>query len=220
MIVGSIAMMDSHMSGNHINNNYMNNKSIFIPAQALVCALKYRDEYTQLHSERVAGLALDLGKKCDLSLLELDILTIAANLHDIGKIGIADNVLLKPGRFEPSEWEEMKTHAEKSEGIINGLAFVGKDIVGKAVRHHHEKFDGTGYPDNLIGEEIPIMSRIISIVDNYDALSEKRSYHSVRTHDEVMKIMQEEAPEKFDLVVFQIFIKLIETSRFKTNTSM
>lgn len=194
----------------------MNNKRIFIPAQALVCALKYRDEYTQLHSERVAGLALELGKKCDLSLLELDLLTISANLHDIGKIGIADNILLKPGRFEPAEWEEMKTHAEKSEGIINGLAFSGKNIVAKAVRHHHENFDGTGYPDNLVGEEIPILSRIISIVDNYDALSEKRTYHAVRSHHEVMDIMMEAAPKKFDLVVFGIFIKLIETSQYKT----
>lgn len=198
----------------------MNSKCIFIPTQALVCALKYRDEYTQLHSERVAGLALDLGQKYGLTSSELDLLAIAANLHDIGKIGIADNVLLKPGRFEPSEWEEMKTHAEKSEGIINGLDFKGKNIVAKAVRHHHENYDGSGYPDNLTADEIPIISRIISIVDNYDALSEKRSYHTTKPHNEVIDIMLEEAPIKFDPVIFGIFIKFIETSQYKTRTSL
>lgn len=198
----------------------MNNRSIFIPAQALACALKCRDEHTQLHSERVTGLALELGEKCGLSSLELELLTISANLHDIGKIGIADNVLFKPGRFEPAEWEEMKTHSEKSEGIINGLTFSGKNIVAKAVRHHHENFDGSGYPDNIVGEAIPILSRIISIVDNYDALSEKRRYHGQRTHNSVMDIMLAVAPKKFDLDLFSLFTNLIEKSQYKTSTSL
>lgn len=149
--------MDIHMTTNNI----------FSLSQGLICALKYRDENTLLHSERVASLAIDIGKKCDLSSLELDLLMIAANLHDIGKIGIADNILLKSGQFNQAEWEEMKSHSEKGQIIIDNLSFSGQNIVAKVVRHHHENYDGTGYPDNLIGEEIPLLSRIISIVDNY-----------------------------------------------------
>lgn len=193
----------------------MTNESVLSLSQGLICALKYRDENTQLHSERVAGLAIDIGKQCDLPSSELDILMIAANLHDIGKIGIADNILLKSGQYNRAEWEEMKSHSEKGQAIIDNLSFSGRNIVAKVVRHHHENFDGTGYPDNLIGEEIPILSRIISIVDNYDALSEERAYHNVRKHDEVISIMMDEAQMKFDPEVFQIFLKTIETSSLK-----
>lgn len=193
----------------------MRNNSVLSLSQGLICALKYRDENTQLHSERVAGLAIDIGKQCALSSSELEALMIAANLHDIGKIGIADNILLKPGRFNQSEWEEMKSHSEKGQAIIDNLSFSGQNIVGRVVRHHHENFDGTGYPDNLIGEEIPILSRIISIVDNYDALSEKRTYSRVKRHDEVIAIMINEAKVKFDPEIFKIFLKTIKTSSLK-----
>jgi HD-GYP domain-containing protein (c-di-GMP phosphodiesterase class II) len=196
---------------------HMPNNGISLLSQGLICALKFRDENTQLHSERVAGLSLDIGKKCDLSSLEIDTLTIAANLHDIGKIGIADNILLKPGRFNLAEREEMKSHSEKGQLIINNLSFPGQNIVAKVVRHHHENFDGSGYPDNLVGEKIPILSRIISIVDNYDALSEKRTYHGLKRHDEVIGIMKDEAHVKFDPKIFKIFLKVIETSSLKQN---
>lgn len=190
----------------------MESNSILSLSQSLICALKYRDENTQLHSERVAGLAIDIGKQCALSSSELETLMIAANLHDIGKIGIADNILLKPGRFNQSEREEMKSHSEKGQVIIDNLSFSGQKVIGKVVRHHHENFDGTGYPDNLKGEEIPILSRIISIVDNYDALSEKRIYSGVKGHDEVISIMVDEAKMKFDPEIFQIFLKTIKPS--------
>lgn len=196
---------------------HMTNDGISILSQGLICALKYRDENTLLHSERVTALALDIGKQCDLSSLEIDTLMIAASLHDIGKIGIADNILLKPGKFNHAEWEEMKSHSEKGQAIIDNLSFPGQNIVAKVVRHHHENFDGTGYPDNLVGEKIPILSRIISIVDNYDALSEKRTYHGVKRHDEVIGIMMDEAQIKFDPKVFKIFLKVIETSSLKQN---
>jgi len=193
----------------------MTNDSISLLSQGLICALKYRDENTQLHSERVAGLALNIGKQCNLPSSEINTLMIAANLHDIGKIGIADNILLKPGRFNHVEWEEMKSHAEKGQVIIDNLSFPGQNIVGKVVRHHHENFDGSGYPDNLVGEEIPLLSRIISIVDNYDALSDKRIYDGVKGHNEVLDIMMDEAHIKFDPKVFKIFINSIESSSLK-----
>lgn len=195
----------------------MTNDGISLLSQGLICALKYRDENTLLHSKRVAGLAFDIGKQCDLPSTEIDNLIIAANLHDIGKIGIADNILLKPGRFNHVEREEMKSHSEKGQMIIDNLSFPGQDLVAKVVRHHHENFDGSGYPDNLAGKEIPILSRIISIVDNYDALSEKRSYHGIKKHDEVIGIMRDEAQIKFDPKVFKIFLKVIETSSLKQN---
>ena len=176
----------------------------------LTCALNLRDKYTHLHSTRVAGLAVDIGKRCCLSYSELKLLHVGATLHDIGKIGIADNVLFKPGRFNREEWQEMKTHAEKGQYIIKSLAFKCKNQVADIVRHHHENFDGSGYPDSLKGEEIPVLSRIISIVDSYDAIAERRCYHRSRSHNEVIDILMSEASFKYDPYILNHFMRKIE----------
>jgi HD-GYP domain-containing protein (c-di-GMP phosphodiesterase class II) len=179
-------------------------------ARALVTALCERDEYTREHSDRVAVLATILGVECGLTQRELHRLGIAATMHDIGKLGIPDNILLKPAGFVAEEWEIMKSHAVRGERILRSIDIDGMDEVATAVRHHHEHFDGGGYPDQLAGEDIPVISRILSIVDSYDAMSMTRPYHTARTHAQVMDMLHIEQGDKHDPAILARFLHCTE----------
>lgn len=189
--------------------------ALYMYTKALSVALGYRDLLTQLHSERVRGLSEAIGLACGLSDKELNALKIAASFHDIGKIGIPDHVLLKPTNFDETEWEVIRKHPEIGEKIMTATGLKGSQLAALVIRHHHEFFDGTGYPDRLAGEDIPICSRIISVADNYDAMAVTRSYSHAKTHSEIMAIMQEETGNKHDPELMRIFCKTIETSEFK-----
>ncbi|KGK42107.1 phosphohydrolase [Nitrincola sp. A-D6] len=183
--------------------------------KALSVALGYRDLSTQLHSDRVQGLSASIGKSCGLSHTEINTLIVAAAFHDIGKIGIPDNILFKPSQLDKTEWEIMKRHSEIGEEIMLATELTGSKQAAQLIRHHHEHYNGMGYPDKLAGENIPIGSRIISIADSYDAISVTRSYHHVRTHQEIMAILHEETGEKYDPELMRVFCEIIETSQFK-----
>ncbi len=189
--------------------------ALYTYTKALSVALGYRDLLTRLHSERVRGLCAAIGKACGLSADELAILKIAASFHDIGKIGIPDHILLKPGRFTEEEWNEIKKHSEIGEKIIASTELEGSKEASLVIRHHHEYYNGLGYPDRLTGKDIPVCSRIITIADNYDAMAVTRSYHQARTHQEIMVIMREETGEKHDPEIMHIFCGIIESSEFK-----
>lgn len=184
--------------------------------KALSVSLQYRDYLTHQHSGRVEGLSLEIGLRCQLPKNELNALSIAATFHDIGKIGIPDNILLKPTKFNDIEWEIMKQHSEIGQKIIVSTELEGAQIAGVLIRHHHEHYSGSGYPDNLSGENIPICSRIISIADSYEAMSVTRVYHHARTHQEIMTILHQETGDKFDPQLMRIFCEIIEESKFKT----
>jgi HD-GYP domain-containing protein (c-di-GMP phosphodiesterase class II) len=175
-------------------------------------ALNIRDPYTALHCTRVEDLCIALGMRCGLTDQELGLLRVASRLHDVGKIGIADHILLKPGRFEPDEWEVMQAHAVMGEEICVTLLHPDAGEVARIVRHHHEGFSGQGYPDRLAGEAIPFSSRIISVVDAYDAMTTTRPYHPSRDHDTVMTIMASERGIKTDPYIFERFAALIADS--------
>lgn len=179
---------------------------------ALSVALKERDAYTRLHSDRVMNLSTEIGESIGLSSKDLLLLKTAAALHDIGKIGIPDEVLLKPDSLDDDEYAIMQLHCERGENLVLSLARDGSDVVAAAIRHHHECFDGQGYPDRLSGESIPIFSRIITIADNYDAMVTRRVYQTAKGHHAVMDIMQAELGHKHDPVIFEKFIQLIEKS--------
>ncbi len=183
--------------------------------KALSVALGYRDFLTQLHSERVQVLSADIGKYCGLTHQEIDALVVTASFHDIGKIGIPDHILLKPSKFDEAEWETMKQHSEIGQKIMESTELDGSKQVAQFIRHHHEYYNGWGYPDKVSGENIPIFSRIISIADSYDAMAETRSYHNARTHPEIMVILHKETGEKHDPELMQVFCKIIESSQFK-----
>lgn len=183
--------------------------------KALSVALGFRDILTQLHSERVRGLSEAIGSAYGLTTHQTQALRAAASFHDIGKIGIPDHVLLKPGAFDKDEWEVMKTHSEIGEQIIASTELEGSMKAAQVIRHHHEHFDGTGYPDGIAGEDIPVCARIISIADSYDAMAVTRSYHRARPHGEIMKILEEETGKKHDPQLMQIFCSIIESSEYK-----
>lgn len=180
--------------------------------ESLSVALQLRDSYTGSHCDRSARLAAELGNACDVSDAELSHLRVSARFHDIGKIGVADAVLLKPGRLTSDEWDLMRKHPALGERIVKAMDLPNQDVIAPAVRHHHESFDGSGYPDGLAGEAIPLLSRILLIVDAYDAMTTPRPYHAVRTHAQVIELMRSECGTKLDPGIFRKFSALIEHS--------
>lgn len=190
-------------------------EALFSYTLPLSCALKHRDAHTQLHSARVNLLAKALGRSCALSEREMLVLTIGAFLHDVGKIGIPDEILRKPGRLDCNELEIMRTHSDKGWEIARMLPLDDAERIAEVVRHHHEYFDGTGYPTRIAGAEIPVQSRIISIVDSYDSMAETRPYRPARKHAEIMDVLHRESGIKHDPDLLKLFTKLIESSEFK-----
>ncbi len=192
-----------------LENNEVPLKNI---ARPLSVALGERDHHTRQHSERVVDLALALGRHIELSSRELELLALGAEFHDLGKIGIPDQILRKPAAFEDTEWACMKQHAEIGERIILAIADDKSPEVARIVRHHHEHFDGTGYPDRLSGTAIPLYSRIISLTDSYDAMAVTRPYHQGRGHQTVMDILVSETGIKHDPDLLHAFCAVIEKS--------
>ena len=144
--------------------------------ESLSATVDARDAYTAGHSRRVQQLALAIGRELGLSQAELELLGHAALFHDIGKLAIPDAILLKPASLTDDEWALMQRHAEEGARIINRLGFLNDAV--PAIRHHHERFDGTGYPDGLKGEEIPLGARIIHVADALDSMLTTRVYRA------------------------------------------
>lgn len=187
-------------------------ESLYQYTHAISIALDHRDHQTRLHSERVSELSVELGQFCELSPWEMSVLRVAASLHDVGKIGVKDAILGKADALDADEWALMKEHSVIGESIILAINTPSAKEASKVIRHHHEHFDGSGYPDGLCGDEIPLSSRIISITDSYDAMAVTRSYHRQRSHDEIMVILAKEAGYKHDPRILEIFRKLIVDS--------
>jgi HD-GYP domain-containing protein (c-di-GMP phosphodiesterase class II) len=198
-----------------------NHKHVFarIAAQAtaIAVALDERDRPTHEHCSRVAGLSLEMGAACDLSQAELALLYVVAGFHDVGKIGIPDRVLKKPTAFNDDDWTIMKEHAARGERILLAADLEHGDVIAHAVRHHHERHDGRGYPDGMKGERIPILSRIVSVVDAYDAMARMRLYKAGRAHREIMAELKREAGQQHDPYIVNKFESVIQKSAFKTS---
>lgn len=190
-------------------------KVLYAYTKALAVALDYRDQPTRLHSERVRDLSVAIAVQHGLTGADLEAVLIAASFHDIGKIGVPDHILMKTTEFTADEWEKMKRHAAIGSDIIAATGIDEADRASRVIRHHHEHFDGSGYPDELAGQDIPICSRIISVADSYDAMAVTRSYHPPRTHDEIMVILHEENGIKHDPEVMTTFCKVIESDDFR-----
>lgn len=167
-----------------------------------------RDPYTGVHSEEVAELAVKLAKVLNLPEKEIARIETAARVHDLGKIAVPDAILLKPGPLTEEEWKVMKQHPVVSAEILAGLG-IYKDCVD-IIRHEHEHWDGSGYPDGLKGEEIPLGSRIIAVADVWHALLSDRPYRKAYTKEEAIKIMQEMAGKTLDPKLVEVFLKIVE----------
>lgn len=180
--------------------------------KALSVALGYRDLYTRMHSDRVVELSMAIGARLGLSPQELGILKISASFHDIGKIGVPDRILLKPSLLDEEETEEMQKHAALGAEILAATELEGAEEAARVIRHHHEHWNGAGYPDGLAGEEIPLLSRIIGIADSYDAMATRRAYHGAKEHQEIIAIMERETGVKHDPRVMSVFRDVVDAA--------
>lgn len=171
-------------------------------------AIEHRDGYTHGHSLRVSQYAVLLGKEMGLSDDEVELLHYAGLLHDIGKIGIRDSIMKKDGRYTVEEYEEMKGHAAMGAEMVRGMKFLGK--AEKWIRHHHERWDGTGYPQGLKGEDIPLGARIIACADSFDAMTSNRPYKDAISWEAATKELLDKSGAQFDPEVVKAMVKVID----------
>lgn len=170
---------------------------------ALVAALDAREHNTQLHSLRVRAYALRIGRVMQMTPGQLRILAQAALLHDVGKIGTPDQILLKPGSLTDQEWQTMKLHPEIGRRILLAVPFL-KDVA-EVVYSHHEKFDGTGYPRGLTGQKIPLEARVFAVADVFDALTSDRPYHAKVSCEQARELIGKDSGTHFDPAVVGAF---------------
>lgn len=167
--------------------------------QCLIAALEARDLYSHGHSQRVAGMVYDLARQIGLKGRKLEMVHIAAHLHDIGKIGVPDSILRKPDKLFPHEWAQIQRHPEIGYHILNKSHHLKQ--IAKIVLHHHERWDGKGYPAGLKGEAIPLGARLIAICDSIDAMTSDRPYRKGLTWQDCLQEIKACQATQFDAVL-------------------
>lgn len=170
--------------------------------------LDARDHYTAVHSMEVAELAVKVGLEMGLSQREIEHIDIAARVHDIGKVAVPDAILLKPGELDEDEWVKMREHPVISAELIAGIEIYSP--VAKAVRHEHERWNGTGYPDGLKGEDIPLLARVIAAADIYNALTTDRPYRKAFSKKETLRMISGMAEIELDPIVAAALLRVID----------
>jgi len=177
--------------------------------RSMTRAIDARDSYTQGHSERVAKLAFELARQMSLPESTCQEIYLAGILHDIGKIGVPDGVLLKTGPLTEEEFEVIKLHPVIGFRIIEQLAKLDFTLPG--ILHHHERWDGRGYPDKLVGSEIPLMARILAVADSFDAMTSSRPYRQHMPLAKAKKIISEGAGTQWDPEIVEVFLRWVES---------
>ncbi|MCQ2788876.1 MAG: HD domain-containing protein [bacterium] len=184
--------------------------------KSIAQALDAKDKYTHGHSMRVTLYSLALAKQLNLNDELLEEIETTGLLHDIGKIAIPEKILLKPGRLTDEEFEVIKTHPELGERLVEGIEKL--KVISSWLKSHHEKYDGSGYPEHLKGEEIPLSSRIIAIADTYDAMTSSRSYRSALEHEDAIEEIKKCSGTQFDPKLAEIFVSIAdEIEKIKNN---
>ena len=179
-------------------------------ASALVAALDARDHYTAGHSAAVAIYARDIAAELGLSEEDQRLAHLAGLLHDIGKVGLPPGILEKPGTLTATERQQMEAHSEIGERILRNVPDYSR--VAEVVRHHHERFDGGGYPDGIVGGVVPLLSRIIAVADAYSAMTSGRTYRQALTTEVARERLQEASGTQFDPLVVSAFEGLLRRS--------
>src|SRR6202040_33094 len=172
---------------------------------SLALAIDSKDHYTQGHSQKVAAYAALIADSLGLKEEEIGEIRLGALLHDIGKVGIPEEILGKRGPLNPEEWEKMKEHVLYGDRMLEPLPTISR--IRNMVCHHHEMFDGSGYPHGLAGEKIPVGSRIIAIADAYDTITSERIYKKARTPAAAFAELERCAGSQFDPELVQLFIE-------------
>ena len=179
--------------------------------QTLSTTIEAKDEYTRGHSHRVAQYSALIATALGWNSKDIDNLRHAAYLHDLGKIGIPDTILNKPSRLTNEEFSIIKEHTTIGANILKNITLI--DHVQEVVKYHHERYDGTGYPDGLKGEQIPVHARIVAIADSYDAMNSRRIYRNELSKDQILKEFRQNKGTQFDPELTDIFLTLLETDQ-------
>ncbi len=182
-------------------------KSYFMTMKALAAAVEEKDRYTRGHSERVRTYANQLAKRLGMSNETISTIDHACVLHDIGKIGIPDFIIHKDRDLTEEEYRQIKEHPAKGERIIRVIPFL--EPAQPIIRHHHERFDGTGYPDGIKGKEIEPGARIVAIADAYDAMTTERPYRGPLSRDHAIAVLEEQKGKQFDPELVDIFVRYL-----------
>lgn len=208
----SILLVETRKQADEIENAYRELEETYDQTlAALSSALDARDRETEGHSLRVARIAYKLARQFGLSIEQAKTLERGAILHDIGKIGVGDNILLKPGPLNPDEWQMMRQHPDIGARIIEGVPFLQEAL--PVIRYHQERWDGSGYPIGLKGNDIPLMARIFAVVDAFDALTTERPYRAPVSAEEAMEYINSKSGVLFDPAIVDTFGKMVGQGR-------
>lgn len=175
---------------------------------SLALSQEAKDRYTSGHSERVTTYSIEIAKELGLSDQDIEVINRAAKLHDIGKIGIRDNILLSEKKLTEEEYNIIKTHPEKGINIVEPLKFLEREKV--IILHHHERYDGKGYPERLKGEQIPVGARIMAIADAFDAMKSTRPYNKPLSKEGIIRELKDNAGTQFDSHIVNVFLNIID----------
>jgi putative two-component system response regulator len=181
---------------------------------SLALAIDAKDHYTQGHSQKVSAYAVMIAEALGMDPPEVEEIRLAGLLHDIGKVGIPEPILNKSGPLDAAEWETMKTHTELGAKILEPLEAMKR--IRLMVRHHHEFYDGTGYPDRMEGERIPHGARVIAIADAYDTITSERTYKKARTPEDAFLELERCASNQFDPSLVRVFIEVMRRAPRQT----
>lgn len=197
----------------YLKNTKLLNRQSYHSAivSSIMAALYAKSQETEEHGQRLGQYARLIGENLGLGLADLDDLQLLSKLHDIGKIGIDDRILNKPGKLTDEEWKMMKQHPEI--GYRIALSTPQLEHIAKYILHHHERWDGAGYPRGLKGDTIPLLSRILAIVDAYDAMTEDRVYRQAMSHQCALEEIKRQAGTQFDPQLSDLFIKLLNQNK-------
>lgn len=172
-------------------------------------AAEYRDDMTGFHIIRMSRYSQQLALAAGMTEEQAEMVLNASPMHDIGKIGIPDNVLMKPGKLDPDEWEVMKTHVDIGVEILSGSDFELMNVASEIAQNHHEKWDGSGYPKGLSGEDIPLTGRVVALADVFDALTTERPYKKAWPIDKTTEFLKEQSGKHFDPNLVDIFLSIL-----------
>ncbi len=175
--------------------------------RSLISIIEAKDSYTAGHTERVAAYSMAIANRLSFSDEELRTIMFGALLHDIGKMGVLDKIINKPGPLTEEEWELMRAHPVVGAQIVEKMEFLGGTI--DIVRHHHESWNGKGYPDGLKGENIPLKARIVTVADSFDAMTTDRPYRKALSLDEAVARLEEASGVQFDAELVKVFVKYV-----------
>ncbi|GAA5173813.1 HD domain-containing protein [Niveibacterium umoris] len=182
-------------------------------ARTLLAGLSERVADCYEHADRVVSLAERIAQRLGLPERDIAQVRLAAELHDLGKVDIPPDVLASPQTLDRDAWETMKSHTVLGERILADSGDPALIAIAPYVRHHHECVSGNGYPDGLVGEQIPLVSRIIAVADAYDAMAERRPYRDAKSHQRIIEVMTGEVGIRWDPEVFAAFLAVVKSDR-------